>query len=57
VRIFDPFFTTRADGTGLGLAIVRKIAQTHGATLTVESTVGQGSCFTLRWPLSTPQAA
>ncbi len=55
-RIFDPFFTTRADGTGLGLAIVRKIAQTHGATLTVESTVGQGSCFTLRWPLSTPQA-
>lgn len=51
-RIFDPFFTTRADGTGLGLAIVRKIAQSHGATLKVESTVGQGSCFTLRWPLS-----
>ena len=51
-RIFDPFFTTRADGTGLGLAIARKIAQAHGATLTVASTVGQGSCFTLRWPLS-----
>lgn len=51
-RIFDPFFTTRADGTGLGLSIVRKIAQAHGATLTVDSTVGQGSCFTLRWPLS-----
>jgi signal transduction histidine kinase len=51
-RIFDPFFTTRVDGTGLGLAIVRKIAQAHGATLTVESIVGQGSCFTLRWPLS-----
>lgn len=51
-RIFDPFFTTRADGTGLGLAIVRKIAQAHGATLTVESAIGQGSCFTLRWPLS-----
>jgi signal transduction histidine kinase len=56
-RIFDPFFTTRADGTGLGLAIVRKIAQAHGATLSVESIVGQGSCFTLRWPMSTPQAA
>lgn len=50
-RIFDPFFTTRADGTGLGLSIVRKIAQAHGATLTVESMVGQGSCFTLRWPM------
>ncbi|MDP1654017.1 MAG: ATP-binding protein [Rhodocyclaceae bacterium] len=52
-RIFDPFFTTRADGTGLGLAIVRKVAQAHGATLTVESSVGQGSCFTLRWPMPT----
>lgn len=51
-RIFDPFFTTRQEGTGLGLSIVRKIAQAHGATLTVDSTVGQGSCFTLRWPLS-----
>jgi signal transduction histidine kinase len=54
-RIFDPFFTTRADGTGLGLSIVRKIAQAHGATLSVDSTVGQsgqGSCFTLGWPLS-----
>jgi signal transduction histidine kinase len=50
-RIFDPFFTTRADGTGLGLAIVRKIAQAHGATLTVDSAVGQGSCFTLTWPI------
>lgn len=51
-RIFDPFFTTRADGTGLGLAIVRKIAQTHGATLAVDSTVGQGSCFALTWPMA-----
>lgn len=56
-RIFDPFFTTRSEGTGLGLSIVRKIAQAHGATLAVDSTVGQsgqGSCFTLRWPMPTP---
>ncbi len=55
-RIFDPFFTTRSEGTGLGLSIVRKIAQAHGATLSVDSTVGQsgqGSCFTLRWPMPT----
>jgi len=50
-RIFDPFFTTRADGTGLGLSIVRKIAQAHDAQLSVASTVGQGSCFTLAWPM------
>lgn len=50
-RIFDPFFTTRADGTGLGLSIVRKIAQAHDARLSVASTVGQGSCFTLAWPM------
>jgi two-component system phosphate regulon sensor histidine kinase PhoR len=37
-------------GTGLGLAIVKHVAQRHGATLLIESTVGQGSVFTLRFP-------
>ncbi len=37
-------------GTGLGLAIVKHVAQRHGATLTIESTVGKGSVFTLTFP-------
>ncbi|MFO6421184.1 ATP-binding protein [Hylemonella sp. W303a] len=37
-------------GTGLGLAIVKHVAQRHGAELTIESTLGQGSRFALLFP-------
>ncbi len=37
-------------GTGLGLAIVKHVAQRHGAELKIESTPGQGSRFTIRFP-------
>lgn len=37
-------------GTGLGLAIVKHVAQRHAGALSIESTVGQGSCFTLVLP-------
>jgi len=56
-RLFEPFFTTRSDGTGLGLAIVRGVATAHGGEATVESTVGQGTCFTLRLPVSAAAVA
>jgi two-component system phosphate regulon sensor histidine kinase PhoR len=38
-------------GTGLGLAIVKHVAQRHGAKLLIESTPGQGSVFSLTFPL------
>jgi len=52
-RIFDLYFTTRSlrRGTGMGLYIARKIILDHGGHIDVQSTVGQGTCFTVKLPL------
>jgi two-component system sensor histidine kinase PilS (NtrC family) len=44
-RVFDPFFTTRPSGTGLGLAIARKMLDSMGGYIGVESAVGSGTTF------------
>ena len=41
----------RTQGTGLGLSLVRSMAELHGGVLTIESTLGVGSDFTLRLPI------
>lgn len=47
-RIFDPFFSTKAaSGRGIGLSLARASAQRMGADLTVTSSVGSGTSFTL----------
>lgn len=49
-RIFKLFFTTKANGTGFGLAVAKKIVERHHGTITVASTAGQGTCFTIDLP-------
>ncbi len=53
-RVYDPFFTTKevGRGTGQGLAITRSIiVDKHAGDVSVKSTVGVGSEFTLRLPI------
>lgn len=46
-KLGTPFFTTKEQGTGLGLAICYQIIQRHAATLSIESSPGQGTTFTV----------
>jgi signal transduction histidine kinase len=57
-QIFDPFFSTKAGpdetgkgGTGLGLSSCRDIIEAHRGKIRVESTVGKGTCFTIKLPV------
>ncbi len=52
-KIFDPFFTTKEEGkgTGLGLSISYRVMQDNGGLIEVESTVGEGTTFTLTLPV------
>ncbi|HMM78408.1 MAG TPA: PAS domain S-box protein [Pyrinomonadaceae bacterium] len=51
-RIFDPFFTTKeiGKGTGLGLSTVLNIVEGHGGILSVKSSVGRGTKFSIFLP-------
>ena len=55
-RVFERFYrvdkarSRETGGTGLGLSIVRHVAQRHGGSVEVESTLGVGSTFTVRLP-------
>jgi two-component system sensor histidine kinase SenX3 len=62
-KVFERFYRGSSNspgstGTGLGLAIVRELMLQHGGEVTLQSQVGKGSVFALRFPLydgGTPQ--
>jgi signal transduction histidine kinase len=55
-RVFDPFvqidsaLNRKYEGTGLGLGLVKQLVELHGGRLTLSSTPGKGSCFTVYLP-------
>ena len=55
--IFEPFYTTKAaeQGTGLGLSITRKIMESLGGTVDIESEVGKGAVVILSLPFNSPE--
>jgi PAS domain S-box-containing protein len=59
-RVFEPFYQAetakhlRVSGTGLGLALVRQVSEMLGGGVSVESTPGQGTRFTVRLPRELP---
>jgi len=59
-RIFEPFFTTKTqnektEGIGLGLSVAHGIITSHGGDITVSSTPGQGTTFTIFLPIAENQ--
>jgi CheY-like chemotaxis protein len=61
-KLFQPFVQVESslnrhhEGTGLGLALVQKLTDLHGGSVSVESEVGKGSCFTINLPCDYTQS-
>lgn len=56
-RVFEPFYTTKARGTGLGLPICKRIVETHGGSIHLDSRCGHGTRVTIDLPSEHVQAA
>lgn len=51
-HIWDPFFTTKKHGAGLGLATVLSIVRKHGGEIGLQSVLGEGTVFSLYFPVA-----
>jgi two-component system cell cycle sensor histidine kinase/response regulator CckA len=56
-KVFDPYYTTKQKGSGLGLAVTYSIIRRHDGHITVESTPGTGTTFTVYLPAGTAACA
>jgi signal transduction histidine kinase len=53
LKIFDPFFSTKGSGgTGLGLSVSHGLIRAHNGEISVKSTMGKGTTFTIRLPIT-----
>jgi len=57
-KMFDRFFRAKTSvgiaGTGIGLSVVKQLVELHGGAVSVRSTKGKGSVFTVRLPIFRP---
>jgi signal transduction histidine kinase len=52
-QVFEAYFTTKEKGSGIGLAIVKHNVELYGGTVRVDSALGKGTKFTIRFPTKT----
>ncbi len=50
-KIFEPYFTTKDFGSGLGLTLVYKIVKEHKGDIAIKTKEGEGTAFTLSFPI------